>query len=262
MRDQSSKGWLSFVGPALTATLVVAVLAISVRAQSLDLDHFKCYALILTVPIDSHPPSEVIIADQFSEERVIIGEESRFCTPVEKRFGNRVTPIFNEDHHLTFYKYDPVTPLLIQGVVKVVNQFGTQKFKLENADLLAVPTEKKQQGHHEPQGLNHFKCYFIVDGLPNNLIAVRLKDHFEKAKHKVLEPFLLCNPAKIEDADGDVTPIEDPNAHLVCYKISQVNYYQRRVRIANQFTAGETELFPFSADLVCVPSKKLDFKLL
>jgi hypothetical protein len=261
---QTTNRWRVIAGAVMIGGLVFAATSSSVYAQARGLDHFKCYGLLIPVQLDPPPPPEVLIADQFSEERVVIGDEYRFCNPVEKRFHSRISPIIDNDHHLTFYHFDPVTPQQIAGVVSVVNQFGRQKFEFESANVLAVPTEKQEPGLSPPVGLNHFKCYFIAGALPRNVIAVGLEDQFEKAKHKVLAPFLFCNPAEKEDVAGNVTPIEDPNAHLTCYKISLVNFFANKsIVIANQFTDPSTkDLFPFRADLLCLPSRKEGFRLL
>jgi len=74
----------------------------------------------------------------------------------------------------------------------------------------------------------------------------------------VFEPFGFCN--LVAKAHNDqVTPIQNPKAHLVCYTISREPFTSDAVTI-NQF--GTENLVVREADLLCVPSSKLRVRAL
>jgi hypothetical protein len=66
------------------------------------------------------------------------------------------------------------------------------------------------------------------------------------------DPVLLCNP--VEKTHNDiVTPIQNPDDHLVCYKLEGTQF-TATAQVGNQF--GEEILTVEPADLLCVPSRK------
>jgi hypothetical protein len=261
MREGFPHCLLFAISLAWTATYLVA--AAPVSAQSLD--HFKCYQALLFVPVSPPPPTlaTVALADQFGVERqVTIPElEYRFCNPTVKIFGATSTGILDPDHHLTFYAYDPVNPAPIKGAVEIFNQFGRQKFEIETANVLAVPTSKI--GPPPPADLDHFKCYFASGDLPKGIVVVELDDQFEVRKHKLLEPLYFCNPVEKTDlVTNDVTEIQNEDAHLACYTITPGYFWPPiDLVIANQFYDSTKDMQVTIGDVLCAPSRKLRFKL-
>lgn len=173
-----------------------------------------------------------------------------------------MTSIKDPDAHLKFYNivfYNIVTddePK--QRVVKVNNQFGReQKLDVLRPLFLAVPTQKRLLGEHPaPKNLDHFKCYEVT-GAPIDA-SVGLRDQFiQETEAKILNPFILCNPAK--KVHGDVvTPIERPEDHLVCYQM-KTNGVQVNVRTRNQF--GDAGFVVTESRLFCVPSEKKEIEV-
>jgi hypothetical protein len=118
-----------------------------------------------------------------------------------------------------------------------------------------VPTQK--QPHQEPSGLDHFKCYEATGQSIN--ARVGLRDQFNVQDNvAVLEPFALCNPVQKGHA-GVITPIENPDDHLVCYLIQGSQVYEW-INIRNQFTDNTPILARYSRE-ICVPSAKEEIEL-
>jgi hypothetical protein len=220
------------------------------------LDHFKCYYVL---PI-GWPPNEVVdLRDQFGGGEANVGRSYFFCNPVQKTHRGEVTPITNPDAHLKMsyiqtYGRNPFSylpPALdIPDQVEVSNQFGEdQKLNVGQPLFLATPTQKFP--HQPPSGLDHFKCYY-VSGNPI-FDVVDLKDQFQDDRLvSVYYPFLLCNPV-VKTHNDIVTPVDNPEDHLVCYTIRpRVSY--RYAYTNNQF-GTELLLMRFSY-ILCVPSIK------
>ena len=238
----------------LTAALFILLLlpgwASAQPKLDLGLDHFKCY---FTRP-DKSLFEPVRLEDQFDAADKIVEDVRvlvavRFCNPVKKIRGGQVTSILNPDHHLTLYLIAPTAPTPAR-LVMVKNQFGVRKLKVFDPEVLAVPTQKAP--HPPPVGLDHFKCYRTY-GTPINTV-VSLEDQFHREPEvRVVEPFGLCNPVEKEHPPESVTPIKNPKAHLVCYKITPTPI-TKILTVVNQF--GPQTLVVRDADLLCVPSEK------
>jgi hypothetical protein len=281
------KAFREAIGIVLIGTLFVAAQPQTVMAQgAFHLDHFQCYDVfgpdggdIPTTPVT------VELEDQF-DSSVGITEKAEisvgmlyFCNPTSKTFGGITSGILKNDNHLAFYTFGAdadQTP--IDAEVKINNQFGDQKFVVQSANVLAVPTQKLEPiTHNPPNKLDHFKCYIISskDSLHDK---VELEDQFSLSRtaHKLREPLLFCNPVnkKYMDANGVVkeTGIFNPEAHLTCYEMKPPKspFYipsvgapepVTHVFLSNQFTEG-SEWKMGNSGLLCVPTEKLDFKLL
>jgi cysteine-rich repeat protein len=102
---------------------------------------------------------------------------------------------------------------------------------------------------------DHFQCYQAVDlGTPRfERWDVTLEDELETKDTTVMWPDFFCNPV---DKEGG--GINDPNAHLTCYRIKdargQPRFERRDVEVADQF--GELTLTVRKAEALCVPSGK------
>ena len=162
-----------------------------------------------------------------------------FCNPTEKWLYYEVltTPILNPDHHLLFYE------LLYQEEpgwwqVEVNNQFGNQQLTVWGPVALAVPTHKLEPGLHDPPvGLDHFLLYEVIESVQLPDISVGLNDQFsdEEVWFSLGQPIFFANPVqKVVDWDI-ITPIENPEAHLVFYDISGQIYSYPPIQVFNQF---------------------------
>jgi hypothetical protein len=212
-------------------------------------DHFKCYEA--TDVQGSDPIGEdLLLEDQFGIVEAQLGSAEMFCNPVEKWHYDRRTPVWHPDHHFTLYSLtEVISPL---WSVDVDNQFGTQQLLVGNPVLLAVPTQKLVPGDHGPPvGLDHFLLYEVIGALPIN-VPVHLFDQFTYDDVLVMAPVFFANP--VEKTHGDpVTPIENPEAHLVFYQIS--GDYSGTATVDNQF--GLQDLLVGNQALLAVPSAKL-----
>jgi hypothetical protein len=116
---------------------------------------------------------------------------------------------------------------------------------------LAVPTQKGDHG--APLLLDHYLLYEVLGGAPADEL-VALNDQFmSEPDADVYEPVLLGNPVQKTDAAG-VTPINDPDAHLLFYWIDVAGPFETHVQIANQFEEGTFNVYDPS--LLAVPSTK------
>jgi hypothetical protein len=209
------------------------------------LDHFKCY----TIADPQQPVNAGIgLRDQFGTSNARVMEPFLFCNPAVKLHSDRVTQIEDPNAHLKFYKLETAAEPRTRQVL-VSNQFGEQKLQVFHPAFLAVPTQKLPHG--KPRNLDHFECY-VVQGQPVGQF-VSLQDQFHiEPEVEVGNPFLLCNPA-VKFHAGAVTPVRNPEDHLVCYEIKG-GPFQRTVHARNQF--GFETLTTLDPRVFCVPSKK------
>ena len=225
-----------------------------VEPEPLALDHFMCY----WVGEDMVPPElpgVVYLEDQFCAVEAEVWSPWGFFNPVEKWHDGVPTPISNTDHHLLAYDiYYEEEPQWWQ--VEVSNQFGVQSLIVYGPVALALPTQKIEPMYHEPPvGLDHFMLYEVIEGPPVNVV-VRLNDQFgDQPEVAVSYPDYFFTPVQ-KTVDGDIiTPIQNPDEHLVSYEIWGELFYPQ-VQVVNQF--GEY-IFPNVEGPYCltVPSEKL-----
>jgi len=225
------------------------------------LDHFKCYNV--TGP---YLGETVELQDQFIAIKAVVEDPEFFCNPVAKNHcGKVVIPIWNPDNHLTLYSINYITNAQ-SWAVNVSNQFGEQELKLYNPVLLAVPTQKLgwydfeegcwKAGGSPPVGLDHFLLY-PATGPDLDVTLKLLEDQWHSELNVVVvRPVYFANPVQ-KTHDCVVTPIENPEAHLVFYKIVGAPY-STIVGIKNQFVSMST-LNVTEPYLLAVPSDKTGF---
>lgn len=209
------------------------------------LDHFWCYQTTST------PVNEPVgLQDQFTTAVVqhTVGAPTHLCNPVKKRHGDTVSQIIDRDAHLVFYTIGVPTVKILN--VEVRNQFGTRRLKVFGpAKALAVPTKKNN--HDAPKILDHFKCYRVKG--TDVQAQVGLKDQFQQAPVLIVgKPVLLCNPT-LKVHGQNTFQILHPKEHLVCYKVTVVNF-SIDAQTLNQFR-GEV-LTVQNPNMLCAPSKK------
>lgn len=219
------------------------------------LDHFKCYTAL-----GRSPDALIGLRDQFdaTARDARVRRPSLFCNPVEKTARSvtgapEVTPIDDPDAHLTLYTL--VTRPVPTGGVIVSNQFGEDVLSLTGQGMmLGVPTQKLP--HESPENLDHFKCY----GVEGDAVGqrVELADQFTRERVRVMEPFLFCNPTLKRHA-GQITEVENPEAHLTCYRID-AGPFPTTLEVRNQF--GSERLRTERAHSLCVPTEKQGFDII
>jgi hypothetical protein len=95
---------------------------------------------------------------------------------------------------------------------------------------------------------NHFKCYKQYMG-PRVDEDVMLIDQFKTSIATVTRPDRFCNPAN-KNNEG----IDDPTAHMNCYRLQEEHFENIDVIVTNQF--GEQKLTVRRVDSLCVPAIK------
>jgi hypothetical protein len=221
------------------------------------LDHFKCYQ---TRQVGTKfDPRRVVLSDQFTTERVNVVRPEGFCNPADKDGSG----INDPSAHLACYKIGDVRgdefPKFKKERVDVTDQFGTHSLLLKKIRSLCLPSSKAPLGEvpgSPPPGLDHFKCYKTRQvGTKFDPRQVVLTDQFNTERVNVVRPEAFCNPV-----DKDGSGINDPSAHLACYKIRDVRgdefpkFEQRRVEVGDQF--GTHTLLLKKTRTLCLPSSK------
>jgi uncharacterized repeat protein (TIGR01451 family) len=221
------------------------------------LDHFKCYK---TRQVGTKfDPRRVVLTDQFTTERVNVVRPEAFCNPVDKDGSG----INDPSAHLACYKIHDVRgdefPKFKKERVDVTDQFGTHRLLLKKTRSLCLPASKAPFGEvpgAPPTGLDHFKCYKTRQvGTKFDPRQVLLTDQFTTERVNVVRPEAFCAPV-----DKDGSGINDPSAHLACYKIRDVRgdefpkFERRRLEVGDQF--GTHTLLLKKTRTLCLPSSK------
>jgi hypothetical protein len=102
-----------------------------------------------------------------------------------------------------------------------------------------------------PQGIDHYLCYQVTayDGPAG--IPVKLKDQFGQMTAHAAKPDLLCNPV---DKNGE--GIERPEAHLLCYSLTDIEDAPGARKVVTETQFGKTTLTVNGLRTLCVPSSK------
>ena len=239
--------WTGALPRALSLAFALALLATPALAQGTGgppgIDHYKVYR-VLPPPTGVFP---VILRDQFGIGNDLTREFAYFATPVAKDG----IPMFDP---VTHYDWWTIEPRPIAGIVFATNQFGPdQQLKLEEARFLLAPSLKFPQPGQVIPPRNHYKCYAVTGPSPGRVVT--LEDQFGFNQAFVDSARFFCNPVEKRLPDGHLFPVEDPEAHLVCYDITKTPPSQIRTIIAqDQFGFWNAVLV---ADAyLCVPSFK------
>ena len=241
-------------GPQTLPLKNPALLAVPSEKLSWEqpLDHFKCYWVGPGLPWEE----EVQLEDQFGTIAATVMEPFIFANPVSKWHGEEWTPISNGSNHLTFYWlwYEELPPTYW---VQVTNQFGiNQELWIRGPLWLAVPTQKMP--HDPPEGLDHFLVYEVMDYLSPPDAYVDLKDQFTEQPATVYEPAFFANPVK--KIHGDiVTPIQNPDDHLVFYWITGGDFILPELPVIDQFGPHFLSVYQSEYDMLGVPSLKIEW---
>jgi hypothetical protein len=221
------------------------------------LDHFKCYK---TKQLGTRfDPRRVVLADQFNTQRVNVVRPETFCNPADKAGSG----IKNPTAHLACYKIGDVRgdefPKFRKQRVEASDQFGTHTLLLKKIRTLCLPSSKSPAGEvpgPPPTGLDHFKCYKTKQlGTRFDPRRVILTDQFNQERVNVVRPEAFCTPV-----DKDGSGINDPTAHLTCYKIRDVRgdefpkFRKRPIEVGDQF--GTHSLLVKKTRTLCLPSSK------
>ncbi len=97
---------------------------------------------------------------------------------------------------------------------------------------------------------NHFKCYREFPRTRFEPVAVELIDQFKATTAEVERPERFCNPV---DKNGE--GMDDPTAHLNCYRLDEEHFDNVDVIVSNQFGDNQ-RLTVRRVDSLCVPAIK------
>ncbi len=101
------------------------------------LDHFKCYEVY-----GDSEAIKVSLKDQFGfEEGLEAIVPLLLCNPTKKEHAGNTTPIENPLDHLVCYELDLTEQIFDNAYIR--NQFGERGLKLDRADMLCLPSEKR-----------------------------------------------------------------------------------------------------------------------
>jgi hypothetical protein len=107
-----------------------------------------------------------------------------------------------------------------------------------------------------PRPIDHQLCYTAAGKgfkIPKGVV---LKNQLNPRgfRPKITSVAFHCNPVQKSFLGGQTFRISNPNAHLVCFKITAARQPQHLVFVANQF--GQGDLNVAQPDLLCLPSWK------
>jgi len=235
------------------------------------LDHFLSYDVKRSRNSEKFSKRTAILQDQFGEGIFKIKKAKALMNPVNKNnegISNMETHLISYEikgKKFEFLKQNPNLELLVS------NQFGEIKLNVKSAERLLVPALKSLT---EPEldevdqfNVDHFLCYKakIAKGtgkFPKDIV-VQLVDQFDQPKSfKVLKPSRICNPVtKIIMVDNQevITEIQNPDDHLLCYKIKREPEEPKHVSVKDitvrdQF--GQLHFDTKKEEELCVPSTK------
>jgi len=102
-----------------------------------------------------------------------------------------------------------------------------------------------------PEDIDHYLCYKVTayDGPAD--IPVKLRDQFGEMQLHAAKPAMLCNPV---DKNGE--GIRDPEAHLLCYSVTEVEGAPGEQKVATETQFGKTTLTVKGLQTFCVPASK------
>jgi len=209
------------------------------------LDHFKVYQ------IEPQPAgAEVRLRGQFDidtgHQPARLLQYEKFLNPVSK--NNE--PIIDKNRHLNWYLIEAPDEPVRQ--VSFYNQFGLQNITIGNAKALLVPTEKVEPGSVFPQGLDHYKVYEVLSA-QNLGQGVILQDQFGTEQNSAYIAAYFAVPVE-KVHNGKVFPINNPEDHIVFYRLDPRNWNEQRPTI-DQF--GNHEMFTLWSELLGVPTHKM-----
>jgi hypothetical protein len=211
------------------------------------LDHFKVYNVI-----DRRVRRTVKIRGQFDPrmKQVKLTALTHFANPVSKNDSG----IKNAAAHLTWYtlKQETREPL---RTVTLANQFGEQKWVIDQPKFLLVPAEKNKEG--SPKKLDHYKAYEVVDVIGAQVRSnVTLVDQWFQQRSPLRGALFFCVPVLKQRGTERPRPLHNKVGHLAVYRIRRKTVAKPPdLKVRDQFLRDK--LIVKASLWLCVPSRKL-----
>lgn len=217
------------------------------------LSHFTCYPVKEVPGLGGYkPPPGILLQDQFAPKPVqvkVSAIPAELCLPTTKVVGKKVFKIVNPVPHLLCF---PVSQTPRRTRVWDQNQFGTSVIALGPTKWLCLPSTKRII----PVPVDHHLCYIAASKyrIPP---GIRLFNQFNPRGFvpKIGAVAFHCNPvAKTLASTGQVFPITNPAAHLLCFHMATGRQPTHVVQVGNQFGTGT--LITGQPNLLCLPTWK------
>jgi hypothetical protein len=144
-----------------------------------------------------------------------------------------------------FLQYQLGRPEFAGETVTVVDQFGTLEVRLEEAEWLMNPAEKRRTGH-DPELIQRADEHLVCYGLPYISTADRtvvVQNQFGQTTLRVGRPLTLCTPASKAETGEPGQPPEDLD-HYVCYDVrgETPRFTSETLGVGDQFGARTVRL--------------------
>ena len=210
-------------------------------------DHFKVYRV--TASEASHAVELKGQFDRQGAHPARLGRVTHFANPVKKNKHK----IFHPNYHLTWYELEQRSQEPDRDV-SLNNQFGDQTWGIGTPKYLAVPTQKIEQGGKFPSGLDHYKCYEVIDVRQSHKHEdpLTLEDQWTTQRVALGKPRFFCVPVEKTYQD-ETTPIQLSAWHLAVYDITTETWKQD-TEVVDQF--GRKTLHVEESAWLCVPTTK------
>jgi len=124
------------------------------------------------------------------------------------------------------------------------------------AGLASASSAAEQLPAQQPPSIDHQLCYKATATGFKIPTGVVLKNQLSPKgfKPKITSVAFHCNPVQKSYLKGPIFKINNPHAHLLCFKITTVPQKQHLVFVSNQFGQGDVNVA--QPDLLCLPSWK------
>ena len=210
------------------------------------LDHYKVYNIV-----PSGRGFEVWLRGQFDGyvwDYTRVHRYSKFLNPADKNNEG----MNNKHAHLNWYDIQQEELEPIRSIT-VSNQFGIQRFRIDQPVALLVPAEKEEAGSQFPDNLDHYKVYKILVNAEVFTANVTIKDQFGTEENTAYQAAYFAVPVE-KRHDEAYYQIINPDDHLVFYQLDPKLWDESRAT-KDQF--GVSQMKTRYSELLGVPSRKL-----
>ncbi len=107
-----------------------------------DGEHFQCYMLRKG---DKLKREEILVRDQFGENKVVLATPAMLCNPAEKVHDGKTFKMKDKERHLVCYTYEK-RPDVRSQALEVGTQFGYDEVSSARAELFCAPASKRHLG--------------------------------------------------------------------------------------------------------------------